>query len=126
MVTINLSGFLLAFTAITHSNESEPIRVLYVTGGGYHNYEAQEELLSGELTERLDIIWTTDFEAGSSNDHKLALHNNPVMKSFPVDGWVSPRDELYIVTHTFENLVPLAHAYGPETDEYHVVMWVNT
>jgi uncharacterized protein len=52
--------------------------------------------------------------------------DHPVMQGFPADGWVSPRDELYIVTHEHDNLVPLAQAYGPETDEYHVVMWVNT
>lgn len=203
-----LSIFL--FGMMPPANDTDPIRVLYVTGGGYHDYAAQEELLRSELTSRLNLEWTTDFEAGSSNDHQLTLHNNPnwhenfdaviynmcfasvedvdyiegittahyesgtaavflhcamhtyrdsetdqydklvglstyhherrqrefhiepvepdhpVMAGFPEEGWVSPRDELYIVTHEYDNLIPLAHAYGPETETHHVVMWVNT
>lgn len=190
--------------------ENEPIRLLYVTGGGFHDYEGQEELLSRELSERMDLEWTTDFEAGSDNTHKLSLHDDPdwhedfdaviynmcfagvtdvdyiegialahyesgtaaifihcamhtyrdaetdewdklvglktyhheheqrefeiesldsghtVMENFPDEGWVSPQDELYIITHEYEDLVPLAQAYGPETEEHHVVMWLNT
>lgn len=186
------------------------MRVLYVTGGGYHNYEAQRDLITGELSERLDIEWTVDIEAGDSNDHKLTLHQDPdwhedydaviynmcfasvtdveyvenltrahyesgtaalvlhcamhtyrdaeteewdrlvgletyhherrqrqfeieavnrehpVMAGFPDGTWVSPTDELYIIIKAYENMVPLARAYGPETDKSHTVMWANT
>lgn len=68
---------LVACTAADAEDKADPIRVLYVTGGGFHDYEAQEALLSEELSERLDIEWTVDFEAGTNNDHKLTRHEDP-------------------------------------------------
>lgn len=201
---------LFTFCTGTHSESPNPLNVLYVTGGCCHDYEAQEEILTQELSERLDIEWTIDFEADDSRDFKLSrfddpnwnegydavLYNmcfaevtdndyienitqahydsgtaaiflhcsmhtfrdaeteewdrligletyhheheqrefefealdreHPVMDSFPEGNWVSPTDELYIVTKTYENLIPLAHSFGPESNDHHVVMWANT
>lgn len=191
------------------TGEPEPIRVLYVTGGGYHDYEGQERLITEGLSARANIEWTVDFEAGGSNSHQLSrfddpdwheafdavvynmcfaavrdvdyiegiarahyesgtgavvihctMHtfrdaeteewnrliglrtyhheqqqreielepvdgDHPVMAGFPDEGWLSPRDELYIVLESYENLVPLAQAYGEESERDHTVMWVN-
>ncbi|MEX0780825.1 MAG: ThuA domain-containing protein [Balneolales bacterium] len=201
---------LLISCSASQTEEASSLSVLYVTGGGYHDYEAQQELLTEELSNRLDIDWTIDIEAGESTDHQLTLHSDPnwhepfdaviynmcfagvtdvdyvesvtqahydsgtaaivlhcamhtyrdadteewdrligfetyhheheqrefeiealdrehpVMAGFPEGNWVSPTDELYINIKTYENLIPLAQAYGPETDAYHVVMWANT
>lgn len=37
----------------------EPLEVLYVTGGGYHDYPAQEVILREGLSARANIRWTT-------------------------------------------------------------------
>lgn len=196
---------------ITTTALAQSYSVLYVTGGGYHDYEAQKEFLREKLTERIDMEWETDFEAGQDhNDFKLSRFDDPdwidgydaviynmcfayvtdndyieritqahynsgtaavvlhcsmhtfrdaeteawdrligletyhherqqrtfkvepvnryhqVMKDFPEVAWVQPTDELYIVTKTYGNLIPLTEAYGPETEDWHPVMWLNT
>lgn len=187
-----------------------PYQVLLITGGGFHDYEAQSETLTAGLSERLNIEWTVDMEAGNSTSHILSRHNepdwtdgfdaviynnchanvtdndyidsiaeehrtggvgaifvhcamhtyrsaetdswdqmigidtyhhenqqrefdflpvntdHPIMADFPSGGWITPRDEIYIVLQEYENLIPLVEAYGPETETDHVVMWANT
>lgn len=202
---------LLLLGMLALSAQAQTYNVLYVTGGGYHNYEAQEELLREKLSESLNLEWETDFTAGEDrNDFKLERFNDPnwidgydiviynkcfayvtdndyieritqahydsgaaavvlhcamhtyrdaetkewdrligletyhherqqrtfkiepinryhrVMDDFPEVAWVQPTDELYIVTKTYDNLIPLAEAYGPESDAWHPVLWLNT
>jgi uncharacterized protein len=196
---------------LTFSVQAQTHNVLYVTGGGFHDYDAQEELLQSKLSERLNLNWETDFTAGQDrNDYQLARFDDPdwiedydaviynfcfadvtdndyieritqahydsgaaavvlhcamhtfrdaetaewdkligletyhherqqrtfkiepinryhrVMQDFPDVAWVQPTDELYIVTKTYDNLIPLTEAYGPESEEWHPVMWLNT
>ncbi len=209
LITTILFIAVLGMLALTAHAQS--YNVLYVTGGGYHDYEAQEELLRNKLSDRIDMEWETDFEAGQDrNDFMLSRFDNPdwindydaviynicfadvtdngyieritqahydsgaaavvlhcamhtfrdaetkewdrligletyhherqqrtfkiepinryhqVMADFPEVAWVQPTDELYIVTKTYDNLIPLTEAYGPETEEWHPVMWLNT
>lgn len=56
------TGILLSMMAL--SAHAQSYNVLYVTGGGFHDYESQEEFLRGALTDRMDINWETDFTAG--------------------------------------------------------------
>ncbi len=108
--------------------------VLYVTGGGYHNYEAQEELLREKLSESLNLEWDrligleTYHHERQQRTFKIEPINryHRVMDDFPETAWVQPTDELYIVTKTYDNLIPLAEAYGPESDAWHPVLWLNT
>ncbi|MEX1011671.1 MAG: ThuA domain-containing protein [Balneolaceae bacterium] len=214
--TLRSAILLILFFTISCANQnppsdenSDPIRILYVTGGGFHDYEAQAEAIREGLSERLPVEITVDHEAGESNSHQLSRHNDPnwhedfdaviynmcfalvtdteyiesvtrphyetgiaaivlhcamhtyrdadteewdrllglstyhherqqrefeilplntdhpAMADFPEEGWVSPRDELYIVTGVFDNMTPLAQAWGPETEAHHVVMWAN-
>jgi len=210
-VTVKISLFITTFAILALSVQAQPYNVLYVTGGGYHDYEAQKELLKDRLSEELDLEWETDFTAGQDrNDFIIERFNEPdwvegydaviynmcfadvtdndyieritqahydsgaaavvlhcsmhtfrdaeteewdrligletyhhereqrtfkiepinryhrVMDDFPEVAWVQPTDELYIVTKTYDNLIPLTEAYGPETDEWHPVMWLNT
>ncbi|CAN5415685.1 ThuA domain-containing protein [soil metagenome] len=210
-VTIKISLFIIIFGIIALSAQAQPYNILYVTGGGHHDYEAQEELLKYRLSEKLDLEWETDFTAGQDrNDYIIERFNEQnwvegydaviynmcfadvtdndyieritqahydsgaaavvlhctmhtfrdaeteewdrligletyhherqqrtfkiepinryhrVMDDFPNVAWVQPTDELYIVTKTYDNLIPLTEAYGPETDEWHPVMWLNT
>ena len=62
-----LLGFLLAalphHPANTGSNLADtkvkPLNVLYITGGGYHDYVNQEIILREGLSKRANITWTT-------------------------------------------------------------------
>jgi type 1 glutamine amidotransferase len=56
---------------------------------------------------------------------KATNATHPVMKGFP-STWLNRQDELYKNEKIWPNVVPLAHAYGEETKQDHVVIWVNT
>lgn len=49
---------------------------------------------------------------------------HPVMKGFPAE-WKDPADELYKIEKQWPNMVPLATAFGKETQKDHPVIWVN-
>ncbi|MEX2672909.1 MAG: family 16 glycoside hydrolase [Phycisphaeraceae bacterium] len=45
------------------------IKALYVTGGGWHDYVAQEPIVTEGLGSRVNIEWTIENEAGNRSDH---------------------------------------------------------
>jgi type 1 glutamine amidotransferase len=45
-----------------------PIRALYVTGGGFHDFVTQETILPPGLAQRARIEWTVDHSAGKATD----------------------------------------------------------
>lgn len=51
-----------------------PIRALYVTGGGFHDFEALEPIVIGGLAERLPVEWTVDRTAGTSTETLIERH----------------------------------------------------
>ena len=51
-----------------------PIRALYVTGGGFHDFVTQETILPPGLAERLRIEWTVDHSAGKATDVLIDRH----------------------------------------------------
>ncbi|MEX2601240.1 MAG: ThuA domain-containing protein [Balneolaceae bacterium] len=188
--------------------QEQPIRALLVTGGGWHDYETQERLLTEGISERLgdQIEWTIVHEGDGEPDYHVSIfqeenwaegydvvvHNtgfgrvtdpdyveqfvryhqgtpavlihasihsyryaepadpwfdfmgfqsmfhegqrsfeveniaesHPVMAGFP-ETWNSPADEVYVVEQIRGDIVPLARAYGEETEEYHPVAWTH-
>jgi len=44
--------------------EDEPLRILYVTGGGWHDFEAQKGILTEGIGERMDVEFEINHEAG--------------------------------------------------------------
>ena len=50
---------------------------------------------------------------------------HPVMKGFPA-GWVDKDDELYMNVKVWPTVVPLAKAYGQDSKQDHVIIWLNT
>ena len=50
---------------------------------------------------------------------------HPIMRGFPT-AWTTPTDELYKVDKLWPNTVPLAQAYGEQTQRDHVLIWTNT
>lgn len=51
--------------------------------------------------------------------------DHPIMKGFPND-WKTPNGELYQIEKVWPNCIPLAEAFGEDTDKDHVVVWANT
>jgi type 1 glutamine amidotransferase len=64
-------------------------------------------------------------EKGRDLTIKNLRPDHPVMKGFP-DVWLDAQDELYKNEKLWPDLVPLAQAYGEETQKDHVVIWLNT
>ncbi len=56
---------------------------------------------------------------------KSLAPEHPVMKGFPAE-WKDPADELYKNEKVWPTATPLAKAYGEDTKQDHVVIWLNT
>lgn len=53
-----------------------PVRALYVTGGGFHDFVTQETILPPGLAQRVKIDWTIDHSAGKSTEVLIDRHRN--------------------------------------------------
>ena len=53
-----------------------PIRALYITGGGFHDFVAQEQIVPPGLAARANIVWTIDHSAGKSVDMLIPRHQD--------------------------------------------------
>lgn len=66
-----------------------------------------------------------------SHEKKRALKvvnlnaDHPVMTDFPRQ-WMSPNGELYKIEKHWPNCIPLAKAFGEDTEKDHTVIWLNT
>ena len=55
---------------------------------------------------------------------KTIVKNHPIMKDVPAD-WVTPKDELYIVTKTWPKTTVLATSKSEKTGKEQPVIWIN-
>lgn len=62
----------------------QPIRALLVTGGGWHDFEAQKTIIAEGVSERIHTEWTLDHEAGKRNDFEPTR--------FQDEDWIEPFD----------------------------------
>lgn len=64
----------LIFISPTHE-EQQPIRALLITGGGWHDYETQEQLLTEGISQRLGnkIEWTVVHEGEGDPDYHVSV-----------------------------------------------------
>ena len=53
-----------------------PIRALYITGGGFHDFVAQEKIIPPGIAARAPVEWTIDHTAGTSTDTLIARHRD--------------------------------------------------
>lgn len=67
--------FLMGFTLGSCSAVEQPIQALLITGGGWHDYEAQEELLTEGIKDRLGerIEWTVIHEGEGEPDYHVSV-----------------------------------------------------
>ena len=62
----------------SRTQASRPIRALYVTGGGFHDFVTQETILPPGVSQRakVKIDWTIDHTAGKSTEVLIERHRN--------------------------------------------------
>jgi uncharacterized protein len=58
------------------ADQPRPIRALYVTGGGFHEFVKQEGILPPGVAERARVTWTIDHTAGTSTEVLIDRHKN--------------------------------------------------
>ena len=56
------------------TGSARPIRALYVTGGGFHDFVAQEQIIPPGISARTNIAWTVDHSAGKSTEVLIPRH----------------------------------------------------
>jgi type 1 glutamine amidotransferase len=56
------------------AQQAPPIRALYVTGGGFHDFVAQEQIVPPGIAARTNIVWTVDHSAGKSTEMLIPRH----------------------------------------------------
>ncbi len=90
MTCLRLLLLTLPLLACAAPQQDEPIRVLLITGGGWHDYETQQTLLTEGLSERLNrrIQWTVVHEGDGNPEHLVSV----IQK----DGWTTGYD---VVVH---------------------------
>lgn len=67
----------VAFASVGFASQdakTRPIRALYVTGGGFHDFVTQETIVPPGLAKRARIDWTIDHSAGKSTDVLIERH----------------------------------------------------
>ena len=69
---------LLAFLCVTATSVSaqqdRPIRALYITGGGFHDFTAQKAIIPPGISARTNIVWTIDHSADTSTKMLIPRH----------------------------------------------------
>ncbi len=76
-----------------------PIRALYVTGGGFHDFVAQEQILPPGLAQRVRIDWTIDHTAAKSTETLIDRHKTT--------DWTKSFD-VVVYNMSFSNVVDVA------------------
>ncbi len=60
----------------TRAEAPRPIRALYVTGGGFHEFVKQEAIVPPAVAKQVNIAWTVDHTAGTSTEVLIDRHKN--------------------------------------------------
>lgn len=55
---------------------AQTVRALYVTGGGFHDFETQVTIVPPGIAARTDVEWTIDHTAGEATDALIPRHEN--------------------------------------------------
>jgi uncharacterized protein len=76
-----------------------PIRGLYVTGGGFHEFVKQEAILPPAVAARVKIDWTVDHTAGTSTEVLIDRHKDTA--------WTKDFD-VVLYNMSFSNVVDVA------------------
>ena len=59
-----------------HVRAAEPLKALLITGGGFHDYDKQKQILTAGITARANVQWTIFAENGDTK-HELSIYTRP-------------------------------------------------
>ncbi|CAN5894615.1 ThuA domain-containing protein [soil metagenome] len=65
---------LCATAAPAAGQQAPPIRALYITGGGFHDFTAQKQIVPPGIAARTNIVWTIDHTADTSTKVLIPRH----------------------------------------------------
>ena len=65
---------LCATAAPAAAQQAPPIRALYITGGGFHDFTAQKQIVPPGIAARTNIVWTIDHTADTSTKMLIPRH----------------------------------------------------
>jgi uncharacterized protein len=94
-----LAGSISAAGNAAQTAKSGAIRALYVTGGGFHDFVAQEKIVPPGVAERVKVNWTVDHTAGKSTEVLIERHQN--------SDWTKDFD-VVVYNMSFSNVVDVA------------------
>jgi type 1 glutamine amidotransferase len=63
--------------AVGEKNAAKPIRALLITGGPFHDYAKQKEILTKGISARAPVEWTIADEASDKREHKHSIYSKP-------------------------------------------------
>jgi len=69
-------------------------------------------------------VTSTSHEKHRSVLVKKINSDHPIMQGFPAE-WQTPNGELYKIERVWPNCIPLAQAFGQDTQKNHVCIWAN-
>lgn len=95
-----------------------PAVMLHCSSHSYRNAKTDEWRMAVGITSR-------SHEKRRDLEVKVTDATHPVMKGFPAT-WLDRGDELYKNEKVWPNVTPLASAYGEDTKQDHIVIWLNT
>jgi hypothetical protein len=74
--TLAALALLLVGMSPLAAQSPRPIRALYITGGGFHDFPAQEKIVPPGIAARTNIEWTIDNSAGDKTDVLIDRHKD--------------------------------------------------
>jgi uncharacterized protein len=75
-VVRTLLALCVTATAAAQQTPARPIRALYITGGGFHDFAAQEKIVPPGIAARANVVWTIDRTADTSTAALIARHRD--------------------------------------------------
>src|SRR5215212_9449099 len=69
-----LLSFLCVAVIPVSAQQARPIRALYITGGGFHDFAAQKNIVPPGISARTNIVWTIDHTADTSTKMLIPRH----------------------------------------------------
>lgn len=118
-IALGVAGIPRKASAEESSDKNEKIRALFVTGGGYHDYQSQKTILTEGVSKLIDVEWTI-WHLDKADEMKAALSKA---------GWADPFDVVvYSICHAHEkdsdyiNSVVNVHKAGKAMVAIHCTM----
>src|SRR5437870_1896896 len=71
--------FVLSATAhaADEKKDAKPIKALLITGGPFHDYAKQKEILTKGISARAPVEWTIAEDVADTREHKHSIYGKP-------------------------------------------------